>query len=80
MLASRLLSHRSKAYLVPVLTRSTSGPLEGTRPMKTDGGSRDSLRDPSADTSITLEAWGEGVTKVKAEETGPPDPPDPDSD
>lgn len=52
---SRLFSHRSKANLVPVLTRSTSGPLTGGRLTNTVGGSVESLRAPSVETCDTLE-------------------------
>lgn len=55
----RLLSHSSKANLVPVLTRSTSGPLAGARLMSTARGSVESLRAPSLETCNTLETQQE---------------------
>lgn len=56
---SRLCSQSSKANLVPVLTRSTSGPLTGARLMNTVRGNVDSLRAPSVETCDTLETQQE---------------------
>lgn len=58
---SKLFSQSSRANLVPVLIRSTSGPLTGARLTNTATGSMESLRAPSADTWDTLETrWGRG--------------------
>lgn len=56
---SRLRSHSSRANLVPVLTRSRSGPQAGTRLTNTVTGSVVSLRAPSAATCDTLETQRE---------------------
>lgn len=56
---SRLFSHSSRANLVPVLTRSTSGPLSGALLISTDTGSVESLRAPSVETCDTLETQPE---------------------
>lgn len=56
---SRLLSHSSRAYLVPVLTRSTSGPLTGARLTSTVRGRVESVRAPSVETCDTLETQRE---------------------
>lgn len=50
MLDSRVLSHSSKANLVPVLTRSRSGPLAGARLTNTAVGRAESLSAPSLET------------------------------
>lgn len=52
---SRVLSQSSRANFVPVLTRSTSGPLAGALLTNTDRGSVEWLRAPSADTRDTLQ-------------------------
>lgn len=50
MLDSRVLSHSSKANLVPVLTRSRSGPSAGARLTNTAVGREESLSAPSLKT------------------------------
>ena len=50
-----LRNHSSRANLVPVLTRSRSGPQAGTRLTNTVTGSLESLKVPSAPTCDTLE-------------------------
>lgn len=57
---SRVFSHSSRANLVPVLTRSTSGPLIGARLMNTARGSEASLRAPSEETCHTLQTEVKG--------------------
>lgn len=65
--ASRLFSHSCKANLVPVLTRSRSGPLTGARLTNTEVDRVESLSTPSLETGDTLwtqqEVKGQGNTR-----------------
>lgn len=62
---SRVFSHNSKANLVPVLTRSTSGPPMGARLSSTVSGSVESISVPSVVTCDTLKR--SKVTAASAE-------------
>lgn len=67
---SRVLSHSSKANLVPVLTRSRSGPLAGARLTNTAVGMEESLSAPLLETWDTLETRRE----VKGQRNSRPHP------